>query len=261
MEEIFIAHIIATGGGLISFLSPCVLPLAPAYLCFVAGISLEDMDLMEKGERAEEAKLRLDVVVSAVFFVLGFSTIFIALGATAAAMNPLILEHKIWLEKVAGGVIILFGLHMMGLLRIGFLNRDIRFNQPSVNLADKQEKQSLMHMGSAYVLGLAFAFGWTPCIGPILATVLTVAAGQDSLGEGVSLLTAYSFGLGLPFIAAALGISKLLHFSRQFRPYLRTLEIVTGGLLAVTGLLIATGLLERLAWALIEYFPVLGNIG
>lgn len=252
-------YLAAALGGLISFLSPCVLPLVPAYLCFIAGTSLEELTREdEAGKPLAYEGLTQRVALGAVGFVLGFTTIFVALGASASAINPLIVQHKDILSRIAGGVIVVFGLHYMGLFRIAFLNREARFHIPG---SGEGERSPLMQFASPYLLGLAFAFGWTPCIGPILATILTIAAAQESLGAGVSLLTVYSLGLGIPFLAAAFAVRGFLSFAGRFRRHMHKVEIAAGVLLAGTGLMMLTGTFERLAIFLLETFPVLATFG
>ena len=246
-------------GGLISFLSPCVLPLVPAYLCFIAGTSFEELTREDaQGKPLASEGLTLRVAIGAVGFVLGFTTIFVALGASASAINPLIIQHKELLSRIAGAIIIVFGLHYMGLFRIAFLNRDARFH---IAGSGEGERSYLMQFASPYLLGLAFAFGWTPCIGPILATILTIAAAQESLAAGASLLTVYSLGLGIPFLAAAFAVRGFLSFASKFRRHMQKVEIAAGVLLAVTGLMMLTGNFERIAIFLIETFPVLATLG
>jgi cytochrome c-type biogenesis protein len=254
-----IGYFAAAIGGLISFLSPCVLPLVPAYLCFIAGTSFEELTREDaQGKPLASEGLTLRVAIGAVGFVLGFTTIFVALGASASAINPLIIQHKELLSRIAGAIIIVFGLHYMGLFRIAFLNRDARFH---IAGSGEGERSYLMQFASPYLLGLAFAFGWTPCIGPILATILTIAAAQESLAAGASLLTVYSLGLGIPFLAAAFAVRGFLSFASKFRRHMQKVEIAAGVLLAVTGLMMLTGNFERIAIFLIETFPVLGTLG
>jgi cytochrome c-type biogenesis protein len=254
-----VGYFAAALGGLISFLSPCVLPLVPAYLCFIAGTSLEELTREDaEGKPLASEGLTLRVALGAVGFVLGFTTIFVALGASASAINPLILQHKELLSRIAGAVIIVFGLHYMGLFRIAFLNRDTRFH---IAGSGEGERSHLMQFASPYLLGLAFAFGWTPCIGPILATILTIAAAQESLSAGATLLTVYSLGLGIPFLAAAFAVRGFLSFASKFRRHMRQVEIAAGVLLAVTGFMMLTGNFERIAIFLIETFPVLATLG
>ena len=249
MAGLEISYLAAAGGGLISFLSPCVLPLVPAYLCLVAGTSLEE--LAEPGQDDSIKGINWQVVATAVIFVLGFSTVFVLLGASASYINRLLIEHLELLSKIAGGVIILFGIHMTGLVRIPLLYREARFN-------DLEKPQSWF---GAYVIGLAFGFGWTPCIGPILGTILAIAASESSLGYGVSLLGVYSLGLGIPFIIAALAINHFLVFMRKFKRYFKLLEMGTGLILIATGLLIFTGQFQILAYWFLETFPGLATLG
>lgn len=247
MTGIDISYPAAALGGLISFLSPCVLPLVPAYLCFVAGSSLERLTSSE----TISPELRRQVMLSAVAFVLGFTTVFTLLGASASAINQLILSQLDVLSKIAGVIIVLMGLHTAGLLRIPLFNREARF---SPNMRGRG-------LAGAYVVGLAFAFGWTPCIGPILGAILAVAASRDSLGDGIGLLVTYSLGLGVPFLLAAVGMRRFFGFMHRFRRYMRALELTTGGMLVVTGVLIFFGSLQSMSYWLLEMFPVLGRIG
>nr|RAW02531.1 cytochrome c biogenesis protein CcdA [Aerococcus urinae] len=259
MTNFDISYAAAAAGGLLSFLSPCVLPLVPAYLCFIAGTSFEELTReAELGEELGSEGLTRRVALGAVGFVLGFSTVFVALGASASAINPLILAHKELLGRVAGAVIIGFGLHYMGLLRISFLNREARF-QPE-HIGDVSQNLWLQFL-SPYVLGLAFAFGWTPCIGPILATILAIAASQESLHAGVALLATYSLGLGIPFLLAAFAIRAFLTFARRIRRHMQKIEIAAGLLLACTGLLMMLGSFEKIAILMLNVFPFLGKLG
>jgi cytochrome c-type biogenesis protein len=231
----------AAAAGALSFLSPCVLPLIPAYLCFLGGVGLEEVK--------EGAGRR--VIPAALAFVLGFSTVFVAMGATASALNRLITDNLSWLSLAAGTVIIVFGLHYMGVIRIGFLNYDRRVQ------VDARPTGLL----GAFVLGLAFAFGWTPCVGPILATILMIAAGKDSVGEGVALLSAYAAGLGVPFLVAALAANPFMAFLVRFRRHMRIVETAIGGLLVTTGLLIMLGRVNEIGQWLMETVPALGRVG
>jgi cytochrome c-type biogenesis protein len=254
-----ISYAAAAAGGLLSFLSPCVLPLVPAYLCFIAGTSFEELTREDaKGEVLGSEGLTRRVALGAVGFVLGFSTIFVALGASASAINPYILGNKEILGRIAGVIIIIFGLHYMGLFRIAFLNREARF-QPN-HLGDVSQNLWLQFL-SPYVLGLAFAFGWTPCIGPILATILAIAAAQESLTSGVLLLGTYSLGLGIPFLAAAFAVRGFLSFAKRIRRHMGKIEMVAGFLLTATGLLMALGSFERIAITLLNMFPFLATLG
>lgn len=259
MTSFDISYAAAMAGGLLSFLSPCVLPLVPAYLCFIAGTSFEELTREDaRGDALASNGLTRRVAIGAIGFVLGFSTIFIALGASASAINPLILAHKEILGRIAGIIIIIFGLHYMGLFRIAFLNREARF-QPA-HIGDVTQS-TWAQFASPYVLGLAFAFGWTPCIGPILATILAIAASHDSLASGVLLLATYSFGLGIPFLAAAFAIRGFLAFAKKIRKHMGKIEMAAGLLLAATGLLMALGSFERIAITLLNMFPFLAQLG
>jgi len=238
----------AAGAGVLSFLSPCVLPLVPAYLCFLGGVSLDQL----AGEaREKDAGLTGRIMAAALAFVLGFSTVFVALGASASAVNQLLLSNLDVIGPIAGAVIVVFGLHYMGLIRIPFLNYEAR-----VHLEAKPAG-----LLGAYVIGLAFAFGWTPCVGPVLATILTVAASRESLGYGASLLAVYALGLGVPFLIAALAARPFVNWMRRFRRHLRKVEIAVGGLLVAVGVLFIVGAFQSLSYLLIEWFPVLGTIG
>ncbi len=247
MGGLDISYAGALGGGLLSFVSPCVLPLVPAYLCFLGGTSLEQLS----GDETVETGAARRVVVSALLFIFGFSTVFVALGASATVISGILLEHKLILGQIAGVIIIIFGLHVMGLLRLPFLNRDVRLhlqNRPA-------------SLAGAYLLGLAFAFGWTPCIGPILATVLSVAARGDSLWYGTTLLTVYAAGLGIPFLLAAFLAAPFMRWMKRMRKHMRRIEMATGSLLIVTGLLFLFNSFEILGFWLIEFVPILGEIG
>ncbi|HMM14463.1 MAG TPA: cytochrome c biogenesis protein CcdA [Parvibaculum sp.] len=259
MTDLSISYFAAAAGGLLSFLSPCVLPLVPAYLCFIAGTSFEELTRENaKGAALGSEGLTRRVALGAVGFVLGFSTVFVALGASASAISPIILSHKDILGRIAGVIIIVFGLHYMGLLRIAFLNREARFQPDQIG---DVTKSLWMQFLSPYVIGLAFAFGWTPCIGPILATILAIAASQQSLQAGVLLLATYSLGLGIPFLAAAFAVRGFLAFASRIRRHMRKIEIASGVLLAGTGLLMALGSFEQIAIFLITNFPILGRLG
>ncbi len=248
MGGIEIGFLAAALGGLISFLSPCVLPLAPAYLSYVAGISF---DRLSDAGAAENPELRRQVMAGAIAFVLGFSTVFVALGASATAISALLIGHMELLGKIAGVVIVLFGLHMAGLLPVAWLNREARFTP------DRRGGGLL----GAYIIGLAFAFGWTPCIGPILGTILAFAASQETLTRGMALLAVYSLGLGVPFLLAAWGMRAFMGFMQRFRQHIHKVEVAAGGMLIVTGALIFFGSLQSFSYLLLELFPILGTIG
>lgn len=233
--------------GLLSFASPCVLPLVPAYLSFLGGASF---DCLAAGDDADKKAAR-HVFISALSFVFGFGTVFVTFGATASVLSKLVVEHLNVLSKIAGVVIVLFGLHYIGLLRIGFLYFDRRFHI---------EKRPSGIIGS-YVLGLAFAFGWTPCVGPVLATILMVAAGGDSIWYGTGLLSLYAVGIGVPFLIAALFVGPFMKFMQRFRKYVRAVELTIGILLIVTGVAIFTGSMSYAAQWLLDTFPVFSQIG
>ena len=232
--------------GLVSFLSPCVLPLVPPYLGYLGGVTLARLN---SGEAIDDATWRR-VVLGSVCFVLGFTTVFVGLGAGASAFGQLIQTYKSQLSIVAGLVIVAFGLHFVGLIRIPLLYQEVRYR------ADV-ERATLF---GAYLIGLAFAFGWTPCIGPILATVLTLAAQEGSLATGVALLTVYSLGLGIPFVLAAVAIRPFLAFLQRFKRHLGVVEKVMGVLLIVTGLMFMTGSMNWIGQWMLETFPSLGTL-
>ena len=247
MDPMNISYAGALLAGFLSFASPCVLPLVPAYLCFLGGASLEQLTAEGGVDRATARR----VFVSALAFVLGFATVFVMLGATATALSKAISTHLDILSKIAGAVIVVFGLHFMGVFRIGFLNFEKRFHL---------ERKPSGLVGS-YILGLAFAFGWTPCVGPILATILMVAAAGDSVGYGMALLSAYAVGIGLPFLIAAFAVRPFMAFMARFRKHMHAIEISIGVLLIVTGVAIFTGKLADAAQWLLETFPIFAKVG
>ncbi|HVV79672.1 MAG TPA: cytochrome c biogenesis protein CcdA [Pseudolabrys sp.] len=230
--------------GLVSFLSPCVLPLVPPYLVYLAGTSLEQV---AAGQRAVA---RRATVLAAICFVLGFSTVFVALGASASVIGAVIRAWSGPLATVAGLAIIVMGLHFLGLTPIAFLNRQKRVEvAPPVGL------------WGAYGMGLAFAFGWTPCIGPILAAILAVAASEQTVSKGALLLAVYSLGLGIPFVVAAFAIEPFAAFLSRFKAYLHRVEQAMGALLVLTGIAFLTGSINQISVWLLEVFPGLGKIG
>ena len=222
----------AFAAGLISFLSPCVLPLVPGYISIVSGFSLDQLK-----EQQNESSLKRVVVLNSVMFIIGFSITFITLGASATWLGQTLLSKMTLLYRIAGIVIIIFGLHLIGVFKINFLYQDKRFHNV----------QKPRGAWGALVLGLAFAFGWTPCIGPILAGILTVASTKQTVTQGVFLLAVYSLGLGIPFLMTSLGLNKFLAFYGRFKKHFRTVEVLSGVLVITVGLLILTNNLARLS--------------
>jgi cytochrome c-type biogenesis protein len=231
--------------GIISFLSPCVLPLVPPYLIYLTGATIEHV---ATGEQAAASKRA--VMQSALLFVLGFSTVFIALGASASVIGGLIRAWSAQLSIVAGIVIIVMGLHFLGLTRIAFLMREGRLSIPKP-----------VGLGGAYVMGLAFAFGWTPCIGPILAAILSVAAAEATVTKGAGLLAVYSAGLGIPFLLAAFMIEQFSSLLARLKRHLASVERAMGVLLVVTGVVFLTGSMSGISIWLLDTFPALQNFG
>lgn len=244
MDVTYIGALLA---GLISFLSPCVLPLVPPYLCFLGGTTFEQ--LSGEGTMVEGTHRR--VVFSSMAFVLGFTTVFVSLGATATLIGQLVAENLDLLAKIAGVAIIIVGLHFLGIFKIPLLYREVR----------SQATSAPAGLLGAYLIGLAFAFGWTPCIGPVLAAILAVAAGEDTVNQGISLLAVYSLGLGIPFVLAALAFKPFMGFLQRFRRHLGTVEKVMGGMLVATGIMFITGSMGVIAQWILEAFPTLATIG
>ncbi|HML28707.1 MAG TPA: cytochrome c biogenesis protein CcdA [Hyphomicrobium sp.] len=232
--------------GLVSFLSPCVLPLVPPYLGYIGGTTLDQL----VGEEKIDRRVWLRVVAAAVFFVFGFTTVFVSLGAGASTIGQVLLSYRASLGTLAGIVIILFGLHFLGILKVHLFYSEARYSTAATEAS----------FAGAYVMGLAFAFGWTPCIGPVLATVLTLAASENSLTTGVQLLLVYSLGLGIPFILAAIAVRPFLGFMQKFKRHFQTLEKVMGLLLVITGLLFVFGAQNWFSQWMLENFPALGRI-
>ena len=231
--------------GLVSFLSPCVLPLVPPYLIYLTGATIEHVE----NDEPESASKRA-VMTSAVMFVLGFSTVFVTLGASASLIGGLIRAWSEELSIVAGIVIIVMGLHFLGLTRISFLMREGRLPIPKP-----------VGLWGAYVMGLAFAFGWTPCIGPILAAILSVAAAKATLTKGAGLLAVYSAGLGIPFLVAALMIEQFSSLFSRMKGHLVNVERAMGVLMVATGIGFLTGAVSSVSIWLLETFPALQKIG
>lgn len=242
-----VSYFAALTAGILSFLSPCVLPLVPPYICFIAGTSLDQLT----GDDELDPAIGRRIFLSAIAFVLGFSTVFILLGATASFLGRLVGDHIALLSQIAGGVIILLGLHFLGWLKIGLFYKEARFEGPAKPLG----------LLGAYVVGLAFAFGWTPCVGPVLAAVLFYAAQEASIWKGVSLLGVYAAGLGIPFLLAALAGKPFLRFMQRFKRHLGLVEKAIGVLLVITGILFVTGSMNVIGYWLLEMFPALGRVG
>ena len=233
--------------GVISFLSPCVLPLVPSYLCFITGATLDELS---DGDGASVTQQRR-ALLAALMFVLGFSTVFVTLGASASVAGQLLREYLGVLSQIAGVFIILMGLHFLGVFKLALLNREARYHQQSRPVG----------LLGAYGIGLAFAFGWTPCIGPVLATILTIAASEQDVARGAGLLAIYSLGLGIPFLLAAAGVGTFLGFLGRFKGHLGMVERVMGGLLVLTGIMFLTGSMQSMAYWFLEQFPWLATIG
>ncbi len=235
MLELFIA----LSAGLVSFLSPCVLPLIPGYVSYISGSSLNE--LMESKEIN---------IFPIILFSFGFSIVFISFGATATYLGSLVLDYSYELRIIAGSLIIIFSLHIMGLLNIKFLNYEKRINS---NIKPS-------NFGSI-LIGMAFGFGWTPCIGPILGSILALAATEDSINKGILLLLFYSLGLAIPFILSGYLIQRFMIFSKNLKNKMNLISKIGGGLLLITGILMITNQLQALGFYLLRYIPFLGNIG
>jgi cytochrome c-type biogenesis protein len=230
--------------GLLSFASPCVLPLVPPYLAYMGGVSIEEL-------RAERPSLRLAVLAAALCFVAGFATVFVALGATASVIGQAVSAYFTWLGYIAGVLVALMGLHFLHVIQIPLLDRTAR-----VGVETKPAG-----LAGAYVIGLAFGFGWSPCVGPVLAAILLMAGAADSAGEGARLLFVYSLGIGLPFLVAAAFADGFMRWSARFRSRMAAIEKTMGALLVIAGVLIFTGQMPAIANWLIDVFPALGRIG
>jgi cytochrome c-type biogenesis protein len=236
------AMVVALLAGILSFLSPCVLPIVPPYLAYMGGVSMQEM----KGGTA-----RRRVLLPAVFFVLGLSTVFLFLGFTASVFGTFFLQYQDILAKVSGIVVIVFGLHFLGVFRIPMLDREARLD------AGDQGGSAF----GAYLLGLAFAFGWTPCIGPQLGAILSIAASEASLARGTTLLGVYALGLGLPFLLAALFIERAMGLMTRLKRHMKTIERAMGLLLLVVGFALLTGAFSDFSFWLLEKFPFLAQMG
>ena len=231
--------LIALGAGLISFLSPCVLPLIPGYISYISGSSLNEL--------LERKSIN---IIPIIFFAIGFSIVFISFGATATFLGSVILDNSYELRIIAGILIILFSLQIMGVINIKFLNYEKRF-QSNINPNN---------FGSVLV-GMAFGFGWTPCIGPILGSILALASTEENINRGVMLLFFYSLGLAIPFVLSGYLIQRFMIFSKNLKSKMNIISKIGGGLLLATGILMITNHLQALGFYLLKYIPFLQNIG
>ena len=234
------AMLVALLAGVLSFLSPCVLPIVPPYLAYMGGISM--------GEMTGQGTARRRVILPALFFVMGLSTVFLILGFTASAFGAFVLQNQVLLARISGVVVIIFGLHFLGVFRFSILDREMRM--------DAGERGGSA-MG-AYVLGLAFAFGWTPCIGPQLGAILSLAAQEGNTQRGTLLLGVYALGLGLPFLVAAIFIERSMTFMTTLKRHMKLIERLMGGLLIVVGLALVTGAFTDFSYWMLETYDFLG---
>jgi cytochrome c-type biogenesis protein len=230
----------AFAAGFLSFVSPCVLPLIPGYISFISGLTLEEMQ-----GKAEAKSSRASVLLASSAFVLGFTVIFVALGASASAIGKWMYAQSPILEKIAGTILVILGLHMMGVFRIRLLDSDKRIHT----------QQKPAGPVGAFLVGMAFAFAWTPCIGPILGGILAMAASRDSVGEGMQMLAVYSLGLGVPFLLTSVAIDRFFSAAARIRRHYRAIELVSGGLLILVGLLIFFDQFTLIAKYLTPYLP------
>ncbi|MYM53787.1 cytochrome c biogenesis CcdA family protein [Thalassovita mangrovi] len=237
------ALFVALTAGIISFLSPCVLPIVPPYLAYMSGVSLSEL--------TEGGASRSKALLPAVFFVLGLSTVFLFLGFTASAIGALFLSYQDWFNTIAGILVMIFGAHFIGIYRIGFLDREAR-----IDAGDRGGSSF-----GAYVLGLAFAFGWTPCIGPQLGAILSLAASEASVARGTVLLAVYAIGLGLPFLLVAAFLPRLTGVMGWMKRHMEQIERIMGLLLWTIGLLMLTGGFSAFSYWLLEHFPALALLG
>lgn len=236
LPAIFVAGI----AGVVSFLSPCVLPIVPPYLAYMSGIGMNDMKNARKA-----------TVIAALFFVMGLSTVFLLLGFTASAFGAFFLQNQVLFSQIAGAIVIIFGLHFLGIFRIGFLDREARLDAGDAGGSSF----------GAYVLGLAFAFGWTPCIGPQLGAILSLAASEADVARGTLLLGVYALGLGIPFLLAAMFITRAMTVMNRLKRHMGTIEKAMGVLLIAVGLAMLTGAFSLFSFWLLETFPALGALG
>ncbi|MDU9006812.1 cytochrome c biogenesis CcdA family protein [Sedimentitalea todarodis] len=237
------AMIVALSAGIISFLSPCVLPIVPPYLAYMSGVSLQDL--------GSDSNARNKAMLPALFFVLGLSTVFLLLGFTASAIGTMFLQYQGWFNTIAGILVMIFGAHFVGVYRIGFLDREAR-----IDAGDRGGSAF-----GAYILGLAFAFGWTPCIGPQLGAILSLAASEASVVRGTTLLGVYAAGLGIPFLLVAAFLPRLGGLMGWMKRHMEQIERVMGLLLWTIGLLMLTGGFSSFSYWLLERFPALATLG
>lgn len=237
------AMTVALMAGVISFLSPCVLPIVPPYLAYMSGVSLNEIE----GSQAARRKATL----AALCFVMGLSTVFLFLGFTASAFGMFFLQNQELFSQISGVVVIAFGAHFLGIFRIPFLDREARLE------TGDQGGSSF----GAYILGLAFAFGWTPCIGPQLGAILSLAASEASVTRGTLLLGIYALGMGLPFLLAAMFLTRAMGVMNRIKPYMRLIERMMGVLLILVGLALVTGAFSTFSYWLLEQFPALATLG
>ena len=236
----FIKSYIALGAGFISFLSPCVLPLIPGYISYISGQNLEQ--IVEKKQK---------ILAKTIIFSLGFSLVFISFGATASYFGSFLINYSDTLRIIAGIIIIIFSLQIMGVLKLNILNKEKRF----------YTKNYSNNLFFPFLVGTAFAFGWTPCIGPVLGSILTLAAVETSIAQGVVLLSFYSLGLAIPFILSGYAITKFLSVSKNLKSKMRLTSLIGGSILLITGILILTNVLQIVGFYLLEIFPFLENFG
>ncbi|WP_371224115.1 cytochrome c biogenesis CcdA family protein [Roseovarius sp. 2305UL8-3] len=237
------AMLVALAAGVISFLSPCVLPIVPPYLAYMSGVTVSDL--------STDTSARNRAIVPALFFVMGLSTVFLLLGFAASAAGIMFLQYQDWFNTIAGVIVMIFGAHFIGIYRIGFLDREARLD------AGDRGGSSF----GAYVLGLAFAFGWTPCIGPQLGAILSLAASEASVTRGTTLLAVYAIGLGVPFLLVAAFLPRLGGLMAWMKRHMEQIERVMGLLLWTIGLLMLTGGFSAFSFWLLEMFPAMANIG
>ena len=241
-----VSFLAALTAGILSFISPCVLPLVPGYISFISGVSFNDM----QATGAAATRSRRQMLITSLAFVLGFSLVFIAAGASASAIGRAVGHYRPIIERIAGLLVIFFGLHLAGIFRIKWLDKDTRIQTSSKPAGPF----------GALLVGIAFAFGWTPCIGPILGGILTIAGSRDTVSEGMLLLAVYSLGLGIPFVLTALAVDKFFAASKRIRKYYRMIEYVAGGMLIVIGVLIFTNNFTVLAKAIDRWLPWLTKL-